>query len=96
MELNFLWMICTILSISFGVIGLQGIFKKIVFAHIKKLLKIFIFHLVLDCSLSRFMTWVVNSLQAWSYFSSSLGFFKKMKSLSRNKSKQGFFRFTWW
>jgi len=26
---------------------------------------------VLDCSLSRFITWVVNSLQDWSYFSSS-------------------------
>ena len=46
--LNFLLIICTILSISFGVMGR-----------------------VLDCSLRRFMTWVVNSLQPCSYFSTS-------------------------
>lgn len=41
MEENFLWMICTMRSISLGVMGR-----------------------VRDCSLSRFITWVVNSLQA--------------------------------
>lgn len=41
MEENFLCIICTIRSISFGVIGR-----------------------VLDCSRKRFITWVVNSLQA--------------------------------
>ena len=46
--LNFLLIIWTILSISFGVMGR-----------------------VLDCSLRRFMTWVVNSLQPCSYFSTS-------------------------
>ncbi len=41
MELNFLWMICTILSISFGVMGLHG---KFWFSHnfLKNSLKIFI------------------------------------------------------
>ena len=43
-ELNFLWMMLTILSISLGVMGL-----------------------VLDCSLSKFITWVVNSLQPWEW-----------------------------
>jgi hypothetical protein len=38
---NFLWIIWTILSISFGVIGLVRL-----------------------CSLNKFITWVVNSLQA--------------------------------
>ena len=48
MELNFLWIIWTILSISLGVMGR-----------------------VRDCSRSRFITCVVNSVQAWSYFSNS-------------------------
>lgn len=42
MELNLRWMMLTILSISFGEMGL-----------------------VLLCSRSRFITWVVNSLHAW-------------------------------
>lgn len=40
-EENFLWMICTMRSISLGVMGL-----------------------VRDCSRNKFITWVVNSLQA--------------------------------
>ena len=58
MDKNFLCTICTILSISFGVIGLVRL-----------------------CSRRRFMTCVVNSLQACSYFSSSWNFDTKLLTI---------------